>query len=228
MEPADHIASPGVVIASVLDDVTLTRADGVVVLVGSLQQKLFLTLLVAFRNRSVPADRVAEELWGEYPPRRWQAAIRTLACSLRTLAGDRRLVHWTGRGYRLHAEDACVDTDVDLIVRLVGQARAALAGGCADEAEQAAKRALTAYGTGPWTTDLWHWGDVAAEAYAILGQALLAGRRPLSCLVELAQVPEELAWHDGVRRCLEQARTAVRGASTGGPSSPPAGSLDAA
>jgi DNA-binding SARP family transcriptional activator len=194
---------------AVLDVVSIAPSGGVPVEIGSLQQKLLLTLLVGHGNRDVTVDRIAEELWGDAPPRRWLASIRTLANALRTTACDREFVHWTGRGYRLHRNPARVRSDVDDMVEAADEARAAMREGRADDAERAARRALLAYGNGPWTTDYWHWCDLAGDCYHVLGRALLERESYLNCLVELSQVPEVLEWHDGVRSCLAEARAGV-------------------
>ena len=196
------------IVICVLENVSLTPPGDVLVPIGSLQQKLFLTLLVAYGTRSVPVDLIAEELWGEHRPSRWLASIRTLANSLRRTARDRDFVHWTGRGYRLHKDLDRVSTDVDEMLRSVDEARMALGAGRLDDAEQAARKALSIYGGGPWITDCWHWGDVAADAYYLLGRALLAQQSHLRCIVELSQAPEELRWHDGIRACLARGRAA--------------------
>jgi DNA-binding winged helix-turn-helix (wHTH) protein len=198
---------------SVLETVAIRRPDGTSVSIGSMQQKVMLTLLVAYRDRSVSVDRIAEELWGDDMPRRWLASIRTLANSLRRVAGDRSFVYWTGRGYRLHERPEAVDTDIDGMLRFTDEARAALGDGRLGQAEAAAKRALSFYGTGPWTTDCWYWGDLAADAYHLLGRALLGQERNLRCLLELSRAPEELEWHDGVSSCLHRARQALATAS---------------
>lgn len=195
-----------------LETVSITRVGEAPVRIGSMQQKIVLTLLVAYAGRSVSVDRLAEELWGEYRPRRWVASIRTLANALRRVAGDRRFIHWTGRGYRLHEDADVVRTDVEEMVWLADEASVALEEGRLDEAEDAARRALGFYGSGPWTTDCWSWGDLAADAYHLLGRALLAKESYLRCLVELSRAPEELEWHDGLRACLEKARHALAAA----------------
>ena len=194
---------------TVLDSVSITPPGSAPVAIGSLQQKLLLTLLVAYGDRSVGVDRIAEELWGEVRPRRWLASVRTLANSLRRFAGDRDFICWTGRGYRLHRDTTMVVSDVDDMLRLADGARMALAAGHYDEAVTRSKRALAEYGNGPWTTDYWHWADVAAECYHILGRALLGSHRYVNCLVELGRAPEEIEWHEGVRHCLENARATV-------------------
>ena len=191
----------------VLDTVSVAPSGRTAVPIGSLQRKQMLTLLVGYGPRGVSLDRIAEELWGEHPPPRWVPGIRTLAVTLRRLAADRDLVHWTGRGYRLHKDMTKVETDVDEMLQAASDARDALVHHRFDEAEAAARAALEAYGSGPWTTDYWHWGDVAAECYHLLGRALLGRRRHLSCLVELSRAPEDLEWHAGLRSCLADART---------------------
>ena len=196
----------------VLETVSITRAGQAPVRIGSMQQKIVLTLLVAYAGRSVSVDRLAEELWGEYKPRRWVASIRTLANALRRVADDRRFIHWTGRGYRLHEDADMVRTDVEELVWLADEASVALEEGRLDEAEDAARRALDFYGSGPWTTDCWSWGDLAADAYHVLGRALLAKECYVRCLAELSRAPEALEWHDGVRACVEKARNALAAA----------------
>jgi hypothetical protein len=193
----------------VLETVSIAPAGAAPFAIGSMQQKVMLTLLVAYRTRSVSVDRIAEDLWGDDRPRRWLASIRTLANCLRRVAGDKGFIPWTGRGYRLHADPDAVDTDIDDMLSAADTARLALDDGRLDVAEAAARRALSFYGGGPWTTDCWYWGDLAADAYCLLGRALLAKEDYLRCLLELSRAPEELEWHDGVGACLQRARQAV-------------------
>jgi DNA-binding winged helix-turn-helix (wHTH) protein len=201
--------SEGQIRVCVLETVSISSPGGAAVPIGSLQQKIMLTLLVAHRARSVSVDRIAEELWGECPPRRWLASIRTLANSLRRLAGDKDFVNWTGRGYQLHKNVDVVDTDIDQMLRCTEEARVALDDGRPADAEVAARRGLRFYGGGPWTTDCWYWGDLAADTYCLLGRALLAQDEHLRCLLELSQAPEDLLWHDGLSGCLKLARQAM-------------------
>ncbi len=193
----------------VLETVSIARAGEAPVRIGSLQQKVMLTLLVAYAGRSVSVDRLGEELWGEYRPRRWVPSIRTLANALRRVAGDRKFIHWTGRGYRLHEHLEMVRTDIDELLSFADEARVALEQGRFDHAEDAARRAMSVYGGGPWTTDWWYWGDLAADVYHLLGRALLAKQDYLRCVVELSRVSEELDWHEGLRSCLRMAREAL-------------------
>lgn len=193
----------------VLESVSIAARGGTPQPIGSLQQKIVLTLVVAYPDRSVSVDRIADELWGEHRPRRWLASIRTLANSLRRTAGDRNFLYWTGRGYRLHRDADAVETDVDRLVGFTEEARVALDEQRVDDAEDAARQALACYGGGPWTTDAWYWGDIAADAYVLLGRALLAKASYLRCVIELSRAPEELEGHDGLRLCLDSARQAA-------------------
>ncbi len=193
----------------VLETVSIGRAGRPPVCIGSMQQKTMLTLLVAYDGRSVSVDRLAEELWGDHKPRRWLASIRTLANSLRRVADDRRFIHWTGRGYRLHENLDLVRTDLDEMLWCADEARVALVEGRLDDAEDSARRALACYGNGPWTTDCWYWGDLAADVYHLLGRALLGKESYLRCVVDLSRAPEELDWHDGIRACVQKARDAL-------------------
>lgn len=204
-------APPSRIWVCVLECVSVSGPDGRPILIGSLQQKIMLTLVVAYAGRAVSVDRIAEEIWGEHPPRRWLAAVRTLANSLRRVAGDRDFMYWTGRGYRLHRDPGVVETDIDRMVQFADQARVALDERRYADARHAARRALACYGGGPWTTDAWYWGELAADAYVLLGKALLAEEDYLRCLLELSRAPEELEWHQGVRACLDHARRAVAG-----------------
>ena len=193
----------------VLDAVSVAGPGRAPTPIGAMQQKTLLTLLVAYGGRSVSVDRIAEDLWGEHRPRRWLASIRTLANSLRRVAGDRDFIHWTGRGYQLHKHPALVESDIDDMLSATEEARVALDERRFADAETSARRALSLYGSGPWATDCWYWGDVAADAYCLLGRALLGQENYLRCLLELSRAPEELDWHDGVAACLQRARRAV-------------------
>ena len=215
-QPATGAGDPGLREAGgqrlrvcVLECVTVRGPGKSPVPIGAMQQKILLTLLVAAGERAVPVDRIAEELWGDSRPPRWQAGIRTLANSLRRVAADRDFIHWSGRGYRLHRYPGTVESDVDDMLAATEEAGAALRAGRYSQAERAARRALSYYGSGPWTTDYWYWGELAADAYFVLGRSLLAQDNYLRCLLELSRAPEELDGHDGVRACLRRARRAV-------------------
>jgi hypothetical protein len=181
----------------IFDVVSITRSDSVVT-IGSLQQKAFLTLLVANKGRSVTLDAVADELWPDVRPHRWRGCLATLAASLRAAARDRDFLCSTDRGYTLHVRPDAVSTDVEDLQHCLEQASEAERQGRHGEAETLARRALAVYGTGPWTTDFWGWNEAAAEAARILGTALLRRNANVSCITELSPAMEEFDWHDGL------------------------------
>src|SRR3954451_3802784 len=52
------------------------------------QGRLMFAYLVAEQGRPVPRDELAEALWGEAPPARWDKALTVIASKLRILLGD--------------------------------------------------------------------------------------------------------------------------------------------
>ena len=186
----------------VLDVVSITRAGESPALIGSLQQKAILTLLVAAKTRSVSIDAIADELWPDARPQRWRGCIATLANSLRRAAGDRDFLVSTARGYTLHRRPEAVVTDVEELERCVVEALEAEREGNADVAEAMARRALAVYGSGPWTTDYWGWNETAADAARILASALLRRGAAVSCINELGRRMEDFDWHEGLWACL--------------------------
>ena len=201
MDGGGVLSGDGVFRVRIFDVVSITGSGGVVT-IGSLQQKAFLTLLVANKGRSVTLDAIAEELWPDVRPQRWRGCLATLAASLRTAAHDRDFACSTDRGYTLHLRPDAVSTDVEDLQHCLEQAAEAEEQGRHGAAETHARRALAIYGTGPWTTDLWGWNEAAAEAARILGTALLRRNANVSCITELSRAMEEFDWHDGVWACL--------------------------
>ena len=185
----------------VLDAVSI-GPEGHAVAIGSPQQKAFLTVLAASKGRSVSLDTIADELWPDIRPTRWRGCIATLAASLRTAAGDRDFACSTARGYTLHRHPDAVSTDVDELQHCLDRARQAEEEGRGHVAESMARRALTIYGTGPWTTDYWGWNEAAAEAARILATALLRRDANVCCIHELSRAIESFDWHDGLWACL--------------------------
>ncbi len=172
------------------------------VTIGSPQQSVILTLLVANKGRTVTLDAIADELWPDVRPQRWRGCIATLTNSLRTAAGDRDFVCSTGRGYTLHRRPEAVSTDVEELQDSLQQAYRADEQGLDDVAESMARRALQIYGTGPWTTDYWGWNEAAAEAARLLATVLLRRGALLRCISELSPAMEDFDWHDGLWACL--------------------------
>lgn len=187
---------------NVLDVVSVRAGEAPATVVGSLQQKVLLSVLVANKGRSVALDTIADELWPELRPRRWRGCIATLANSLRAVAGDRDFIPSTARGYTLHRRPELVATDVEELNHCLDSARQAEADGVAAVAETMARRALAVYGAGPWVTDYWGWNEAAAEAARILATTLLGRGAEVACIRELSPAMEAFDWHDGLWACL--------------------------
>ena len=200
MTPRDTVAS-GLRVC-VLDEVSVAAEGRPAVTIGSLQQKTFLTLLVAAKGKSVSLDAVADELWPEARPRRWRGCLATLANSLRRPHGDPEFIFSTARGYTLHRHPELVRTDPEELRDCLEQARAAEERGLGDVAEKMARQALDVYGTGPWTSDYWGWNEAAAEAARVLATALLRRGAYVACITELSRVMDDFDWHDGLWTCL--------------------------
>jgi DNA-binding SARP family transcriptional activator len=144
---------------------------------ASRKGRTLLKLLVARRGAVVPADVIAETLWGERPPADPDANLATLVSRLRsvvgadTIAGDRH-------GWRLAAGQRVV-VDLDEAERLTAEAEARLE----DEpslAVAAAGQALELLGRGPVMADEpdADWAEPARrEAERLAGRARRAAWR---------------------------------------------------
>jgi DNA-binding SARP family transcriptional activator len=154
------------------DGVTLPARE-----LASRKGRTLLKLLVARRGAVVPADVVAETLWGDRPPADPDANLATLVSRLRsvvgvdTIAGDRR-------GWRFVAGQRVV-VDLDEAERLTAEAEARLE----DEpalALAAAGQALDLLGRGPVMADEpdADWAEPARrEAERLAGRARRAAWR---------------------------------------------------
>ena len=98
---------------------------------GRLKSKQVLEILIAARGHPVSKDQLAEDLWGEEPPRNEPAAIETYVSELRSDlegGGEKRqhLVVTEHGAYRFAVEHA--DVDLDRFDQLLGAARRARGG----------------------------------------------------------------------------------------------------
>jgi DNA-binding SARP family transcriptional activator len=112
--------------------------------VGSRRARTLLALLAVERPRPVPADRIAEVLWDDAPPRRPARSVATLVSRLRGTFG-RDLVAGGSAGYSL---GEAVGTDLGDAAARVVEAQARLSGGEPSEALAAACQALDLLGAG--------------------------------------------------------------------------------
>jgi DNA-binding SARP family transcriptional activator len=121
------------------DGLTVSLADQVVspAQVGSRKARTLLALLAVRRGKLVPADLIAEALWGDAPPSRSAENVATLVSRLRTALGPELVLGGRG-GYRL---GPAVRVDLDEAAELVTEAERRLAGREPALARIAAERA---------------------------------------------------------------------------------------
>jgi predicted ATPase/DNA-binding SARP family transcriptional activator len=77
------------------------RSDRVVIRLASQRQRLVLTVLLVEANRTVPADRLMDELWGDALPADPEGALRTQISRLRKALGRGGGLVTGERAYRL-------------------------------------------------------------------------------------------------------------------------------
>jgi DNA-binding SARP family transcriptional activator/class 3 adenylate cyclase len=85
--------------------------DGVTRSVTGPKRLAVLAALLLHRNRPVPAERLADLLWGDSPPRSAATTLQTFVYQLRTRFGVHAL-QTTPNGYLLEADDDAVDAVV--------------------------------------------------------------------------------------------------------------------
>ena len=109
--------------------------DGRALGLGGPRRRAVLALLLVAGGRVVPADRLAEELWGGCPPPGAAGTLRAHVSRLRTLLGPDAVLVAQGGGYALAVDAA--QLDAARFERLAGAGREALECG---EAAAAASR----------------------------------------------------------------------------------------
>jgi DNA-binding SARP family transcriptional activator/Tfp pilus assembly protein PilF len=115
----------------------LVRRDGAVVPVPAGQQRALLAALLLNAGRVVPADELAEALWGSEPPRSMRASLQNCVMRLRrSLADDgHSRIATEPDGYLIHVGDG--ELDVDRFESSLAAAREAMrAGSWADAADR--------------------------------------------------------------------------------------------
>jgi DNA-binding SARP family transcriptional activator/tetratricopeptide (TPR) repeat protein len=115
------------------------------------QQRIVLAVLLSEAGRSVPAERLIDEVWGEEPPPAARRTLHGYVSRLRgTLGADGTLVGWRG-GYELTVANGDVDSDV--FGGLVASASQAAADGQPDVAAPQLASALALW-RGPALADV--------------------------------------------------------------------------
>jgi len=127
---------------------------------GAMQQRALLAVLVLHRGETVSTDRLIDQLWGERVPATALKTVQVYVSQLRKALGAGVIVT-QGRGYRLAVEPEQVDADVFHAVR--AEAGRALADGDAARARELLGSAL----------GLWRGEPLSDFAYEPFAQAAI-------------------------------------------------------
>jgi len=111
----------------VLGAVAAWRPDGTQVAVGGPRSRTLLALLALEAGRFVPAERLIDGMYGEYPPDGAANALQSQVSRLRTALKELAPVEFTAAGYRLAV--APDEVDVHCFERLAREGRALLKNG---------------------------------------------------------------------------------------------------
>jgi DNA-binding SARP family transcriptional activator/class 3 adenylate cyclase len=116
-------------------------ADGRPLELGGAQRRALLAVLILNANQVVSTDRLIDELWGEQPPPTAAHTIQVYVSQLRKLLGSASKVLVTQRpGYMIRLDPDQVD--LYRFEKLLGDGRAALGRGDAEEAATSLREAL--------------------------------------------------------------------------------------
>jgi len=140
--------------------------------IGSRKGRTVLKLLLLGRGHVVSSDRIAEVLWGEDAPAKWERDLATLVSRLRSVLGTEAVSGGPG-GYRF-VPSPRFEIDLAEADRLVREAESRLGAGEPSLARAAADRALRLLGRGTLLEDepYAEWAEAPrAEAAALLRRA---------------------------------------------------------
>ncbi len=124
------------------------------------RDRVVLAALAVHPGEVVPAERLADALWGDSPPKSWPKIVQGCVMRLRRVLGDSAVATTTG-GYRLTLDEG--DIDAHRFERLIAKARSAAAAGEQQRAALLYRQALQLW-RGPPLTDLEDWPAGRAEA----------------------------------------------------------------
>lgn len=112
---------------AILGPLELRDEQGAPLMVTGLKRRALLATLVLRAGRTVSADRLIEELWGEHPPANaanaLQAHVRRLRTMLASVGGGPNRIATRAPGYALHLRPG--ETDVEDFAARVAAARLA-------------------------------------------------------------------------------------------------------
>jgi WD40 repeat protein/DNA-binding SARP family transcriptional activator len=134
--------------------------DGGSIVLGAVQQRALLAVLVLHRGEAVSIDRLIDQLWGERAPATAAKTVQVYVSQLRKALGAGVIVT-QGRGYRLAVEPE--EVDAVQFEALRGEGRRALADG---DAVRARERLCSALG-------LWRGEPLADFSYEPFAQGAI-------------------------------------------------------
>src|SRR6185312_13420706 len=168
--------------------------------IGSHQGRTLLKVLLVQRGHLVATDRIAEVLWGEQPPAKWERALAVLVSRLRGVFGAES-IEGGREGYRFVPSER-MSIDLDEAERLTDESEARIAAREPSLARAAADRALELLGRGPLLEDEPYadWAEERRTAVAaLLRRAERAGWRAAMSLSDYeaaARIAESAARAD--------------------------------
>jgi DNA-binding SARP family transcriptional activator/tetratricopeptide (TPR) repeat protein len=136
--------------------------------VGSKKGRTLLKLLMIQRDHVVSIDRIAEVLWDEGPPPKWERDVATLVSRLRSVLGA-NAIEGGVTGYRFVRSERFT-IDADQAERLAAESEARLAAGEPSLGQAAASRAMDILRAGPLLEEepYAEWAEDARAAAAAL------------------------------------------------------------
>ncbi|MFE3327405.1 BTAD domain-containing putative transcriptional regulator [Streptomyces sp. NPDC059176] len=170
---------------SVLGTTRAFHDDGTAVPLGGARLRALVTALALRGGRTVPVERLVDEVWDGGPPVDAVGAVQALVGRARRVLGHRSVLSVDG-GYRLAAEPE--DVDLHRFERLVREGTRAFAEGAPDRAAAVLDEALALW-QGPVLADL---PDRTAEAARWEARRLDARRTRLAASLSLGRAEETL------------------------------------
>jgi predicted ATPase/DNA-binding SARP family transcriptional activator len=191
----------------VLGPITAT-VDGEAVSLGSPMQRALLAALLLRANQVVSRDHLVDALWDDDPPASAPGSLQIYVHGLRRALGrDRIATH--GTGYLIRVEPG--ELDLDRFVRLVADARRALAEDRPSDAEEDLHTAL-ALATGPplaglplrgvLEVEVDRIGELRLEAIELQNDAQLASAEPEALCPRLESLVAEYPFRERFRAQL--------------------------
>lgn len=160
------------------------EVDGATVELGSRIQRCVLALLTASLGKTVSADRIISEVWGESPPAKPSQSLQTYVSNLRRLLG-KETVETRDTGYRLMLRPESVDVE---------RFRKALANAAATDGDPTEVKSTLARALGLWRGSE-PYQSLADDVALLREEATRLGEMRLNAIERLYEVRLQLGEH---------------------------------